>query len=295
MTSLAAANQEVPPDLAQLAGKNRRGGLRGRKGGAGGRGRGRRQVGGAGLGFGDGGAAGAGPLSGSGLGLGRGTAGTFEAGFARGGFESTVEGTAVPSAAGSTANGGQGGAPQKPSQTLPPPPPAPPLPPGLPSGPADTFSPSLGAPAGTQAPASAGGALQHQQQLPPVPQRVAEGAPPQQQQQGVFGGAGLRGMYSGRFKTSFVASGTGAHERFVRIWLQSRRTGMWCALACSHVRLHDCLGLFVHTSAWLLPEVRVFKFLLFLAPSAQHEELSLRDIHAHASHMSVVSRGWNFH
>ncbi|KAK9845852.1 hypothetical protein WJX81_004205 [Elliptochloris bilobata] len=60
VTSLAAANQEIPPALAQLAARDRRGGLRGRKGGGGGRGRGRRAVGGAGLGFGDGAGRGAG-------------------------------------------------------------------------------------------------------------------------------------------------------------------------------------------------------------------------------------------
>ena len=184
VASLAAANQEVPPALAELAARSRRGGLRGRKGGAG-RGRGRHAVGGAGLGFGEGGAgasvhgghmnaAASGGRGGGGRGRG-GRAGAFEAGFARGGYESTVEGTAVP------AGNGASSVPQ-------PPPAAPPLLPAAP-GPAQ--------PAGGQAAAS------HAPQAAAPPP-----AAPAPEQQGVFGGGGLRTMYAGRFKTSFVASGT---------------------------------------------------------------------------------------
>ena len=204
MTSLAAANQEVPAALAELAGRNRRGSLRGRKGGTGGRGRGRRGVGGAGLGFGEGGpGAGGGNVHGahmnavaapSGGGRGSSAGAAFEAGFSRGRFESTVEGTAVPSSAAAGAG------------SLPPPPPAPPLPPGPPAG---IVPASAHVPDGQAAAHAAGG-------LPYSPQpSVAQAQAPVQaqteapaQQQGVFGGGGLRTMYAGRFKTSFVASGT---------------------------------------------------------------------------------------
>ncbi|BDA43593.1 probable ATP-dependent RNA helicase DDX42 [Coccomyxa sp. Obi] len=135
VNSLAAANQQVPQALMDLAAKDGRfrkaGGRKSGGRGIGGRGRGRPQVGGAGLGFGAGSAAPAvGEVPGSAAQLmkepaSHRTAAAMEAGFAKGGLESTVEGTnvAVPIAAASAtlsvATGQDAGSAEQASQTVP--------------------------------------------------------------------------------------------------------------------------------------------------------------------------------
>ena len=236
VNSMFGANQEVSQPLLDLASQDprfKKGHKRSGKGAGGrGRGRGRRggaQVGGAGLGFGNTGYA-------PGTSLAAAAATKGEAGYApsglgasfnKGGFESTVDGTNA-----SVASKYQSDEPAEPE-------PAPPLPP--PPSLVPDYPPEAAAPAAaTQAPpptpqpplpvqsatvANMGFVAQQaskfqQQQAPSVPQphqqaaaaAAAAAAAPMRQQappaqvQGSF--SGFKGMYSNRFGTSFVSSGS---------------------------------------------------------------------------------------
>ena len=225
VNSMFAANQEVSQPLLDLASQDprfKKGHKRSGKGGGGrGRGRGRRggaQVGGAGLGFGN-----AGYAPGTSLAAAAATKG--EAGYApsglgasfnKGGFESTVDGTNA-----SVASNYEPAEPAEPAPPLPPPPSlvpdyppeappvptpasqAPPLPPQPPLPVLSNMS-AMPSQASMSQPQGIPSTL-HQQAAAAAAQTVRQQAPPAQLQ-GSF--SGFKGMYSNRFGTSFVSSGS---------------------------------------------------------------------------------------
>ena len=231
-----AANQEVSQPLLDLASQDprfKKGHKRsGKVTGGRGRGRGRRggaQVGGAGLGFGN-----TGYAPGTSLAAAAATKGDagyapsgLGASFNKGGFESTVDGTNA-----SVASKYQGAANSEPDPPLPPPPSLVPTYPSEPTAPAHqpasapqpplpthpapsvyqggSIDPPSNPPQPTTAP------LQQHQQLRQASSQpaaapaaaaaqTAQQAPPAQVQ-GTF--SGFKGMYSNRFGTSFVSSGS---------------------------------------------------------------------------------------
>ena len=228
VNSMFAANQEVSQPLLDLASQDprfKKGHKRSGKGA--GRGRGRRggaQVGGAGLGFGNTGYA-------PGTSLAAAAATKGEAGYApsglgasfnKGGFESTVDGTnaSVASKYGSAE-------PAEPTEPAPPLPPPPSLVPDYPPEAATQPPPPIPQPplpVQSAAVANMGSVAQQasrpqQQQAPstllphpPAASATAAAAAPMRQQappaqvQGSF--SGFKGMYSNRFGTSFVSSGS---------------------------------------------------------------------------------------
>ena len=223
-----AANQEVSQPLLDLASQDprfKKGHKRSGKGAGGrGRGRGRRggaQVGGAGLGFGNTGYA-------PGTSLAAAAATKGEAGYApsglgasfnKGGFESTVDGTnaSVASKYGSTEP-----AEPEPAPPLPPPPSLVPDYPPEAAAQAPPLTPQPPLPVQSATVANMGSVAQQaskpqQQQAPRAlqpHQQAAAAAPtapvrqqaPPAQVQGSF--SGFKGMYSNRFGTSFVSSGS---------------------------------------------------------------------------------------
>lgn len=226
-----AANQEVSQPLLDLASQDprfKKGHKRSGKGAGGrGRGRGRRggaQVGGAGLGFGNTGYA-------PGTSLAAAAATKGEAGYApsglgasfnKGGFESTVDGT--------NASVASNYEPAEPAPPLPPPPSlvpdyppeAPPLPAAVSQAPPLTTQPPLPVQSigsrnqllGTVAQQTSASQQQgmpstlkqHQQAAAAAAARPVRQQAPPAQVQGSF--SGFKGMYSNRFGTSFVSSGS---------------------------------------------------------------------------------------
>ena len=226
-----AANQEVSQPLLDLASQDprfKKGHKRSGKGTGGrGRGRGRRggaQVGGAGLGFGN-----TGYAPGTSLAAAAATKGDaghapsgLGASFNRGGFESTVDGTDA-----SVASKYEDAASAEPDPPLPPPPSLVPTYPSEPTTSQPASAPQPPLPTHPAPSAYQGGVvpqasipqqpstapLQQHQQLrqiasqsaAPAAAQTKQQAPPAQVQ-GNF--SGFKGMYSNRFGTSFVSSGS---------------------------------------------------------------------------------------